>query len=575
MASRKLSFNLRCTILALVLLAIFVLLNAVISNVGLGRFDVTEDRIYTISPGAKKVFGELKVPVTVKFYVTGADQMPAGLQTLERDVVDKLSEFNVVSDGNLRFSVVDPSKDDDLKEKLATKGIRPFQVQSIERDAMGIKLVYSALEIAYLEKEEEVLPQVLPQTLDTLEYDIAAAVTRLTRDMDPVIGVYASRQAVDPQLLQMYMQMGQSPPEPQDIYQDVVEVLRSQSYDVRRVEITKDSPIPEEASTLLVLAPRNLSDRQRYEINRFVQRGGNLVVAVQKYEFNYTPGRMGGFNISASAQESGLDPLLKSWGLEISDRLLMDSNNEVLAIPSSRNVGGLRLQVSEPVQAPMQIKVTGGQINDEISVANGLDVLLYLWGSRLVLDPEKLVDNEIKHTVLFHSSAQTWEVDYTPGPLPPSAMVPDPDGELSNEPLGVYLEGILPNAYAEGTVPPWGAAGDDSTGGMPVEEFTPLPTKAIVVGCAKMFDDSLLRSIPSNAMLMLNAVDALTLGDELIQIRAKATTVRSIDPLSDQAKLFYRFFSIVLVPLLVAAYGVLRMMKRRREEAAFLATHGG
>ena len=79
-------------------------------------------------------------------------------------VVDKLEEFSVISGGRLSFSVVDPSKDEELAERIAAKGIRPFQVQTIDRDAMGIKLVYSALEIS---RKRSALEKVLiPETVD-------------------------------------------------------------------------------------------------------------------------------------------------------------------------------------------------------------------------------------------------------------------------------------------------------------------------------------------------------------------------------------------------------------------------
>ncbi len=577
MASRKFSFNLRFSIVAVVLFAIVVLLNAVLGTVDLGRFDLTDDNVYTISPAAKRVLSELKVPVQVKFYVTRRDQMPTGLQTLERDVVDKLSEFAVVSGGNLDFVVVDPTDDDELQEKIAAKGIRPFQVQSIEKDAMGIKLVYSALEISYLDKEPEILPQILPQSLQTFEYDVCSAIAKLTRDMDPVVAVYSTRRSLDPQMMQLYLQMGQTPPEPEEVFGNVSELLRGQNYDVRRTEITKDSPIPEDAATLVVLSPKSLDERQRYEINRFVQRGGNLIVAVQRYEYQYSPSRQGGFTFTAQPIQTDIGEILDPWGLKISDKLFMDENQEVLAIPSERRLGGLRVQVSEPVKAPFQIKVTADQFNDEVSMANGVGQLLYLWGSRLVLDQEKLDDAGIEATTLFTSSPRVWEVEYSPGPLPTSALIPHPDSELDREPFGVLLRGNFPNLFAEGDRPLWAAeAGDSTATTEPVETFSEsVPANVVVFGCSKLFEDAFLTMVPGNGTLLLNAVDALTLGDDLIQIRAKATAERFIEPVSDGAKLFWRFFTIGLVPLLAAGYGLFRHLRRRREEAAFLAAQGG
>jgi ABC-2 type transport system permease protein len=372
-------------------------------------------------------------------------------------------------------------------------------------------------------------------------------------------------------LTQLYMQMGQQPPAPQDLFQNVAQLLRSQSYDVRTTEIDETSPIPEEAATLLILAPRDLTERQRYEINRFVQRGGNLVVATQNYEFNYTPARQGGFSFTPSPMESGIDPLLDAWGIRVSKSILMDANHEVLAVPSQRNIGGLRLQTSEPVQAPMQISVTADQMVAGTSISNGLTQLLYLWGSRLSFVEETLAEAELQHGVLFTTSSEVWEVPYTPGPLAMSALVSDPDSELSREPLGVMLRGQFPNLFTEGNVPSWSGAADSVL--TPVEEFVPVESNVVVVGCAKMFEDSFLTMVPGNGLLLLNAVDALTLGDEIIQIRARTTTQRTIDQVGDGTKLALRFFVLGFVPLVVIAVGVIRWLRRKREEAAFLASH--
>jgi ABC-type uncharacterized transport system involved in gliding motility auxiliary subunit len=575
MVNRRLNFGLRFGIVAVLLAAVVVLANAVFGGLSPLRIDLTEDGLYTVSPAARRILSELEVPVQVKFYVTERSGLPPELQTLERDVVDKLEEFSVISGGRLGFSVVDPSKDDELAEKIAAKGIRPFQVQTIDRDAMGIKLVYSALEISYLDRDPEILPQILPQSLATLEYDLATAVSRLTRDIDPVVAVFAARPQLDPQMVQLYMQMGQAPPEPPEVFNLVNQVLQSQAYQVRPVQITAESPIPEDATTLVVLSPKSLEERQLYEINRFVQRGGKLIIGTQNYEFNYTSAQQGGFNYTPMPQTSNLDALLEAWGLSVSDGILMDANPEVLAIPTERNLGGLRVQVNEPVQVPTQIKVTADQLNEDTSIANGLGSLLFLWGSRLEIDEEMLAEAGVETEVLFTSSNEAWEANFVPGPLAPIAMIQNPDTMVGEAPLAVLLRGQIPNAYAEGTVPAWSGTPDSLRTEEPVEEFTPVESAVVVVGASKMFEDSFLQMVPGNGMLLLNAVDALTLGDDLIEIRAKVTTQRSLRPLGDNTRLLIKIVVVGLVPLAIAAFGILRQLRRRREEARFLDAQRG
>jgi hypothetical protein len=70
--------------------------------------------------------------------------MPTGLKTLERDVTDKLRDYAEASDGMLQFSVHDPQRRrGPAGASCASKGVRPFQVQSVDKDEIGVKLIWT------------------------------------------------------------------------------------------------------------------------------------------------------------------------------------------------------------------------------------------------------------------------------------------------------------------------------------------------------------------------------------------------------------------------------------------------
>lgn len=572
MASRRTSFTVTFIFTAMVLFGIIVLFNAVVGKNTNARIDMTQDKIYTVSPAAKRILSQLQVPVSLTLYITRESEMPSGLKSLERDITDKLEEFKAASGGKLSYTVADPSQNEELAEKLLNKGIRSFQVQSIERDEIGLKMVYSSLEMNYLDKEPEILPQVAPQTLDILEYEICRRVIKLTRDKPPVLAIYSTREALDPQMMQMYMQMGQQPPQPRDLYAQMPQIFQSQGYDARKVDITEQSPIPDDAETLMILAPKNLTERQRYEINRFVQRGGNLFVAVQNYEFDYNPSRMGGFDIAARPQETGIDALLSAYGVRVGSGVFMDRSLETLSIPRTQNIGGLRVQMAEPVQAPIQIRVAGDQFNTESAISDRLGEVLYLWGGRLVPDLVSLEAAGIEYTPLFTSSDEAWEVETTGGPLGPRDFAYDAAAALPRTPFAAMLEGDLPNPYAEGQIPVWGPS--DSTTVGAVESFEATESVVVLTACAKMFEDSYLQAGGyNNALFLLNSIDGITMGNDLIQVRAKTLTRRVIKDVSEQTKLFWRGIVTVLVPALVALFGIIRSVRRRREQAAWIGSH--
>ena len=576
MTSKSANFRTGIIVGAVLLLGIAIFLNRTVSNLGLGRFDLTEDRIYTISDGAKNILGGLQVPVQVKYYVTPEDEMPAGLKTLQQEVTDKLSELSIASKGMLEYAIVNPTETPELEETLQAKGVRPFQVQSVERDAVAVKLVYSSLSIGYKDESEELLPQVLPDNLGSFEYELLSRVVKLTRDEDPVIAIHSTKEPLDPQLASFYLQSGQPLPEPQDNFALIPDYLRNEGYDVRGVELTEGSNVPDDAQTLLLLGVRDLNDRQRYEIHRVLRRGGSVVVAAQSSVYDYNPGPQGGFQIVPRPQALGINDLLSEYGVRIDDRLLMDQQMATLAIPRTANLGGLRFQTTEPVQAPMQIRVMGEDLNRDLPFNAGVPELLYLWGNQVVVDEAGLQEKGLAATTIFTGSDTAWTVDNGGVALDASAFVPEGHAVVENPTLAVLVEGVFPDPWEGADAPEWPA--DAAAPAPPADdaadeagpEGPPAPGRLLVVGCSKLFEEMLIDQA-GHALFLLNSVDALTLGEDLISIRSKNFATRTFGEVSDGGKLTFRIVNMALVPLLLVGIGLGNRLRRRREADEYAA----
>lgn len=568
--TKSMNFRTGLAIGAVLLIGIAILLNRTVSNLGLGRFDLTEDRAYTISDGAKNILAGLDVPVQVKYYVTPEEEMPAGLKTLQQEVTDKLSELSIASRGMLEYQLVNPKEDEELETALQGKGIRPFQVQSVERDALAVKLVYSSLGIGYKDEGEEIMPQVLPDNMGTFEYELLSRLVKLVRDEDPVVTIFSTKEPLDPQMAQMYLQAGQPLPEPQDNFALIPDYLRSEGYDVRTVDLTEASGVPEETATLLLFGVRELNDRQRYEIHQVLKRGGNVVVATQATVYEYNPGPQGGFNINVRPQTLGVNDLLSEYGVRIDQALLMDSQMATLAIPRTQTIGGMRFQMSEPVQAPMQIRVMGNAINRDLPFTAGVPELLYLWGNRVLVDQEALPEKGLQATTIFSGSESTWTVEKSAGPLAAADLSPEGQNTVAGPTLAVLVEGMFPDPWADAAKPEWPATGapEDAALDTPEEEAgpeaPPQPGRLLVIGCSKLFEEMLLEQA-GHALLLLNTVDALTLGNDLISIRSKNFGQRTFGEVSDGKKLTFRLVNMALVPLLLVGIGFGNRIRRRRE----------
>jgi len=243
-----------------VCLAIVMTANGLLADVSWGRFDATEGKIYTVSPATKKILGGLASPVFISLYVTPADKMPTFLKTLEQDVVGKLQELGIASGGKLDYKTVyieaahlleqkakakeeGEVREPTLEEKLQTKGIVPFQVESIDRDEVGVKLVYAALTIDYKEKPQEALPRIFPDTVPDLEYLLMSRITKLAREKKPRVALFAPLEKGDmtPEMKNLLARSGETTTQFQDEYSSITPLLANNGYVTERVALTRES----------------------------------------------------------------------------------------------------------------------------------------------------------------------------------------------------------------------------------------------------------------------------------------------------------------------------------------------
>lgn len=569
-----------------VCIAISVLFNSLFTDIPLGRHDLTEGKLYTVTETTKNILKVLKAPVTVKLYISEAQKMPTAMRALEQDIKDRLDEMRVISDGKLRYEVfhmevagaeTDPgAAEETARGKLQEKGIRPFQVRSVEQDQMDIKLVYSAISIAYKEKAEEIIPALTPQNLNNLEYELISKIYRMTLDEVPQVAMVApfTRRVVDPQMRALLSQMGQSAPEQyvDDKYSVLAAALQYEGYRLNRIQISKESPISKGLKTLIVVDPSVLSDRQRYEISRFLHEGGSVFLAAQPYEYQYGRSGRAGIEIVPQRKELNVNDILNRYGVGLSDQMLMDESSDTISISGAMNIGPF--EVSVPVKAPMQILVTQEAMNRDVSIAGRLSSMLYLWGSGLDIDRKRVEELGIKATVLFTTSKKSWALPFKGGALSPEDVAPLRGDYQPDIPLAALLEGQFPDVFEGRDVPSW--PGKEGVANASVEtpdkKVAPLEPKTgrlLVVGCFKMLQDDIIRN---GGMLdfFINSIDALTLGGELINIRSHREIERKIKPLSKAEKLWYRFLTILCVPCVFVVGGGVRVVWRRKEKEQYV-----
>ncbi|MCI4626225.1 MAG: Gldg family protein [Candidatus Magnetoovum sp. WYHC-5] len=571
------------------ILAIGLLINWILTDLQLGRIDMTQGKVHTISEGTNTILAKLKVPVNLKVYITPKDKMPTEMKTLERDIVDKLKELRFSSKGMLNYDVIymeasnimeddeqeqpKDEKEEAIEKRMLDKGVKPFSAQSIREDSVVNVLVYSSIGIAYKELKEELIPQIVPQNLHELEYLIMSNIYKMTRDKTPIVAMVAPKDAfnINPMMKKIYMQMGKPIPESDDPYTYLEEILKYEKYDVERIDLTAESPLPDNFDTLVVVNPRSLNDRQKYEINKALVSGKNVFLAVQKYMWNYQI-QSGRVNVTRQEESPQIDELLKTYGVTISDDILMDVNHQPLSVSDPSNPFASLLGGGITLNLPMQILLGNSSMNQDVSITSRLSNLFYLWGTALNVDNDTIKKNNLTLTTLMHTSDKAWTI--------PSSVTltkesfNEPADGFKQFPVSVIISGQFPDAYKDKPLPKWPADGTQEQSEPPQdikEEVKSAPGKLILIGGTQMFKKELIHK--NTLDFYLNSVDALTMGEDLIKIRAKQIVDRTIPMPSNTVKAFWKFFNYILINALVAFIGVSIIMRKKRSREAYTASY--
>ena len=279
--------------------------NLIISQVR-ARVDLTKDKLHTLSDGTKAILAKIDSPVQVRLYISQSkDRMPAALKTYAQSVEDLLAEFKAQAKGNLEIKKFDPEPDSEAEDSAKLDGIEPQMLQTGEALYLGVAIEYPPQKAA--------LPFLSPQREKLLEYDLARALSQILTTTKPVVGVMSPLQIFGQPMNPMMMQMGrqQQGSEPWVFINEL-----KRDFDVQQVGMDIES-IDEKIKVLLVLHPKDISDKAQFALDQFVLRGGKLVAFLDALCLadNRQPNPMG-FNMGGG---SSLPKLLKAqmWSCHV------------------------------------------------------------------------------------------------------------------------------------------------------------------------------------------------------------------------------------------------------------------
>ncbi len=265
------------------------------------RIDLTADKLHTLSPGTKAILAKVDAPIQIRFYSSqGKDRMPAEIKSYVQTVDDLLAEFRAQTGGKIEIRKLDPEPDSEAEELARVDGIEPQLLRNGEQLYLGLIVEYAP--------QKSPISFLSPQREKLLEYDLARAVSEVISTNRPVVGVMSPLQVMggfNPMAMQMGRQ-GQSEP------WVIISELKRQ-FQVQNVPMDSEK-IDDAIKVMVVLHPKEISDKAQYALDQFVLRGGKLIAFLDPLCLadNRQPNQMG----LSLGGGSSMPKLLKAWGLE-------------------------------------------------------------------------------------------------------------------------------------------------------------------------------------------------------------------------------------------------------------------
>ena len=218
------------------------------------RFDLTENKLFTLSDGTRQVLRAIDEPITLRLYASRslAEGAPAYGNFIGR-VLELLQHYADLSHGMIQLQILNPEPYSVEEDQAVAYGL-----QGVQLDAGG-ETVYFGLAATNSTDDQEVIPFFDTQRERYLEYDLTRLLFNLAHPKKKSVGLMTFL-PIDADPMKDYKPWA------------VVEQLE-QFVTVRAIGRSVTS-IPDDIDLLMIVHPEDVSEPALYAIDQFVLRGG-------------------------------------------------------------------------------------------------------------------------------------------------------------------------------------------------------------------------------------------------------------------------------------------------------------
>ncbi|HWF98453.1 MAG TPA: Gldg family protein [Steroidobacteraceae bacterium] len=470
------------------------------------QLDLTQNRLYTISPGTDRILKSIREPIDLYFFYSAqAAQSIPQIQPYGQRVRDFLQELAQRSDGMIHLHIIDPKPYSVEEDRAAELGVTGTALNEA-----GTKF-YFGLAGTNSTNGQQAIPFFNPSKQQFLEYDVSRLVYQLAHPKKPVVAWLSSLPMTggfDPRSGQMR--------QPWVVYQQA-----QQLFDIQPLQPTATAIDPD-VRVLVLVDPKNLSPATQFAIDQYALRGGHILAFVDP-DAETDPSAANPMQSMGADRASHMGRLLAAWGVGFNPHEVVADRGQALNVamreggPPVEDVAFLGLGKSSLSQSDV---ITSGLSNVNVATAGYLTAIK---GTGVKFEP------------LMQSTA-----DAEPVPAQRFAMLADPSALLTGfKPtgqryiIGARVSGMVKTAFPGG--PPQGVtlpAGrrDLKASVKPLNLVvfadTDLLSDYLWVREEDLFGQHMYAAQASNGDLVMNALDNLAGSSDLISIRGRAGFTR-------------------------------------------------
>jgi len=540
---------------------------------------------YNITSLIEKMSGKidgllrLKQPIQVMLFMDSTlKALPIdGIDELANKVKEAVAKSNTANYDKLRLNIVDPSVDKNAGISAELYGVTKLNwKQGLDRFGKPIPAGTAHLGIVLKNQDKaelidlSVAPTLLGKNvivgIDKIQDRINNAVGNLVSS-NPRIGYITGHGEVELN--------DQQSPQGGALLRQVL----SDVYDIKEVNLTKDD-IPADLGIIIINGPRKqFTEHELFKIDQFLMKGKSAIFLLDSFdEVNFGQQNMfSGQQPVVLPVNTGLDPLLKSYGVSVKKDIVLDTSCAKAPVAGA---------VKEIYYVPI-IRKSG--LNQDSVITKYLKGVAFIKASSVEADAGKVKQLKLSQYNLVESSDESWlmtgQINFNPFFMTP----PENKAGMKKYTLALLLSGKFDSYYKGKDIPPADTKEKEKekkesiTVGKTDGTVQSGTTRIIAVGTSEITRSGFLMSskrimssvmsegdeqdrIFSNGFIIHSMADYLLGNSYIPEMSSKSLGYNPLDKTSDGKKIILKSINIAGVPLFVILAGLLIWKRRMRRK---------